>query len=50
MTDMHLQSSEETLWSSQAPRPAAIGGVKPYLTAVLVVTLLMSVWAGLCSV
>jgi hypothetical protein len=48
MTDMHLQSSEETLWLNQAPR--AIRGVKPYLAAVLVVTLLMSVWAGLCSV
>jgi hypothetical protein len=54
MTDMHFRSVKETVSSSRAAgsenaRSNTVGGVKAYLTAVLIVTVLLSVWAGLCS-
>jgi hypothetical protein len=49
MTDSEFQSYEETLDMRAVSRPNASGGVKSYLAAVLIMTLLLSVWAGLCS-
>jgi hypothetical protein len=47
MVVAHVRSDEAT----PAAKAAAglIGAAKPYLAAALIVTILLSIWAGLCA-
>jgi hypothetical protein len=49
MTDSRFQSGKETSTRFATFRYSLIGYGKPYLATVLIVTILLSVWAGLCA-
>jgi hypothetical protein len=50
MTSAGIQSDEEMTNRSGKGLPGAVvEGAKPYLVAILIVTVLLSVWIGLCT-
>jgi hypothetical protein len=49
MADNQFQFGEETSTRFATIRYSLISDAKPYLTTVVIVTILLSVWAGLCA-
>jgi hypothetical protein len=49
MADRQFQSGKVTSGRSAAIRSDLIGKAKAYATTLLIVTILLSVWAGLCA-
>jgi hypothetical protein len=49
MATLHFQSGKETSASGRASFGAVIAAAKPYLAAVLIVTILLFIWIGLCA-
>ena len=49
MRDILVQMSEETSGRTVKPVSGLLEASKPYITAFLIVTILLSVWAGLCA-
>jgi hypothetical protein len=49
MSILHFQSGKETSGSGRASIGAVIEAAKPYLAAVLIVTILLFIWIGLCA-
>ena len=49
MADMHFQSDKEMSSRTGAAVASLIEAAKPYLVAILMVTMLLSVWVSLCA-
>jgi hypothetical protein len=49
MRDSFIQPAQETFSAVEKYRRWVLEAAKPYLTAFLIVTLLLTVWAGLCA-
>ena len=49
MADARFQSDDELSTPAGNAPVELIDGAKPYLAAVLIVTILLSIWAGLCA-
>jgi hypothetical protein len=49
MRDSFIQPAQETFSAMEKYRRWVLEAAKPYLTAFLIVTLLLTVWAGLCA-
>jgi hypothetical protein len=49
MRDVPIQMSEETSGRTVKPVGRLLEASKPYIAAFLIVTILLTVWAGLCA-